>query len=236
MTPDKSKVYIVIPAFNEGKVIAKVIRKIQKEGFSNIIVIDDGSLDDTYKIAKNNNVTVLKHLINRGKGSATQTGLEVAKRLNAEIVVTMDADGQHSEKDIIKLVKPIADGKVDVVLGSRFLLQNKIPPLKTLANKIGNFVTWLFYGIYVTDSQSGFRAYSNKANNLIETTMDRYEFESEILYLIKKNNLIYQEVPIEVFYTHHSKTKYDEIPNFTKQKITNGFIMIYRMTVRSILS
>ena len=93
MTPDKSKVYIVIPAFNEGKVIAKVIRKIQKEGFSNIIVIDDGSLDDTYKIAKNNNVTVLKHLINRGKGSATQTGLEVAKRLNAEIVVTMDADG-----------------------------------------------------------------------------------------------------------------------------------------------
>ena len=133
MTPDKSKVYIVIPAFNEGKVIAKVIRKIQKEGFSNIIVIDDGSLDDTYKIAKNNNVTVLKHLINRGKGSATQTGLEVAKRLNAEIVVTMDADGQHSEKDIIKLVKPIADGKVDVVLGSRFLLQNKIPPLKTLS-------------------------------------------------------------------------------------------------------
>lgn len=230
------KIYIVIPAFNESKVIDKVIESIQKQGYKNIIVVDDGSIDDTAKVAEKAGAIVLIHSINRGKGAATQTGLDGAKLLNADIVVTMDADGQHSEKDLDNIIEPILKGEVDVTLGSRFIGKNEVPKLKRMANIFGNFVTWAFYGIYVSDSQSGFRAYSKKANEMIKTTMDRYEFESEILYFVKKYKLVYKEVPITVYYTDHSQTKYDNIPNFTKQKITNGFKMIYRIAVRSILS
>jgi len=229
-------IWIIIPAFNEAKVIREVINEVKKEGFKNIIIVDDGSIDDTYSKAKSAGCIVVKHIINRGKGAATQTGLDAAKILNAEIVVTMDGDGQHSASDIKKLIEPIINGKCDVTLGSRLLNKKVMPVSRRFINIIGNIITYLFYGIYVTDSQSGFRAYSKKANEIINTTMDRYEFESEILQQIKTAKLKYIEVPINVKYTEYSKKKWDHIKNFPRQRLINGFKMLYRMVIRSILS
>ncbi|MGI6484211.1 MAG: glycosyltransferase family 2 protein [Candidatus Dojkabacteria bacterium] len=221
--------YIVLPAYNEGKVIKKTIEGIKKEGFDNIIVVDDGCKDNTSKEALSTGVIVVKHPINRGKGAATQTGIDAAKLLNADIIVTMDSDGQHNPKDIQKLIEPIQKGTTDVVIGSRFLEKsNDIPKTRILMNKVGNLITLLFFGAMSSDSQSGFRAYSNKAANSVYSYMDRYEFESEMLGHIKAAKLKIKEVPIKVIYTEHSLNKYkgDTVP---AQNFLNGIKMVIRL-------
>ncbi len=230
------KIFIVVPAYNEANAIGEVIDSIRKEGFNNIIVVDDGSQDSTAKIARSKNAYVVKHLINRGKGAATQTGMDAAKLLDADIVVTIDADGQHYANDIKKIVKPLLYDDYDVALGSRFLRKNSIPFGKRIVNYLANLITFVFYGIYVTDSQSGFRAYNKESNARINTTMDRYEFESEILHQMKNLHLTYKEVPIKVRYTNYSKTRYNHIPDFQPQGLVNGIKMFLKMVVRSILS
>lgn len=210
------KVFIVIPAYNEGKVIASVIASVKKEGFKNIIVVDDGSSDKTFEEAKKTGVIVLRHILNRGKGAAVKTGIEYAKLKKADVVVTIDADGQHNPKDIKKLVDAL-DKKTDVVLGSRFLnKKNKLPLFNRLANFFANFLVWVVYGLYVSDSQSGFRAYSKKALNLIEIYSYDYDFESRVIYEIAWHKLAYKEVPIDVFYTSYSLSKKH------KQNLING--------------
>ena len=207
MELESHKIFIIIPAFNEEKVIQEVISEINGTGYRNIIVIDDGSADDTYgKAASMPEVVALKHFLNRGKGAAVKTGIEAAKILGADIVVTLDGDGQHNPEDISKMISLINGGK-DVVLGTRLKNPKGMPFYKILANHVGNFFTWLIYGLWVTDSQSGFRAYSKKAISLIETKTDRYEYDSEVIREISRNRLKYAEVPIEVRYTEYSMNK-----------------------------
>ncbi|MFZ2976070.1 MAG: glycosyltransferase family 2 protein [Candidatus Moraniibacteriota bacterium] len=218
------KIYIVIPAFNEGNIIQEVIREIQKAGYEKIVVVDDGSSDDTFSKAQEllpN--TVFRHRLNRGKGAATKTGIEAAKILDADIIVTLDGDGQHDPSDIVKLTAPIEFDNFDVVLGTRLLNPEGMPKHKILANKIGNFFTWYFYGLWVTDSQSGFRAYSKRASEIIDTKSDRYEYESEVIREIKKHKLKYIEVPITVRYTEYSMGKVQ------KQSFLNGLKTLYKM-------
>jgi UDP-N-acetylglucosamine---dolichyl-phosphate N-acetylglucosaminyltransferase len=229
------KIYIVIPAFNEERVLASVIEEIRHEGYHNIIVVDDGSFDHTFTIAQEQNCIALQHMINRGKGAATQTGLDAAKLLDADITVTVDADGQHNPKDIQKLIEPIQNQQCDVALGSRLINTNESMPWgRKVINIIGNIITYLFYGIYVSDSQSGLRAYNKKAIQLINTTMDRYEFESEVLQQIHTFKLTFQEVPIKVRYTKYSLTRYNELTNFKPNNLMNGFRMLFKMIIRSI--
>jgi len=228
------KTYIVLPAYNEGKVIKEVITDIQKEGYKNIIVIDDGSSDNTYQEAKSTEVITLSHPINRGKGAATQTGIDAAKLLNADIIVTMDSDGQHNPKDIKKLIQPILDDKADVVIGSRMLNTKGMPKSRIIMNKIANIITYIFFGILVSDSQSGFRAYNKKAYTSVYTYMDRYEFESEMLGQIKNAKLRIKEVPIKVIYTDYSKNKYKHMSRFSPQGLTNGVKMVIRLIENSL--
>lgn len=229
------KVYIILPAYSESKVIKEVIQSIKKEGYKNIIVVDDGSSDNTYEQAKSTGVITISHPINRGKGAATQTGIDAAKLLNADILVTMDSDGQHDPKDIKKLVKPILENKADVVIGSRMIDNKDMPSSRVLMNKIANVVTYIFFGIMVKDSQSGFRAYSKKAYNSVYTYMDRYEFESEMLGQIKSANLKIKEVPIKVIYTDYSKSKYKHMSKFSPQGLTNGIKMVVRLIENSLI-
>ena len=228
------KTYIVLPAYCEEKVIKKVIESIKKEGYNNIIVVDDGSSDNTYKEAKLTGVIVLKHPINRGKGAATQTGIDAAKLLNADIIVTMDSDGQHDPKDIKNLIKPILNNKADVVIGSRMLTPKDMPKSRLIMNKIANLITYIFFGVMVSDSQSGFRAYNRKAYTSVYTYQDRYEFESEMLGQIKNAKLRIKEVPIKVIYTDYSKNKYKHMNTFPAQGLTNGFKMIARLIESSL--
>lgn len=194
------KIFIILPAYNEHRSIADIIHKIKETGYENIIVIDDGSWDDTYTIAKGNGVIALKHEINLGAGAATRTGLDAAKLLGADIAITMDSDGQHDPKDIPAMIKPIIDGKADVVYGSRFKKANEIPFIKRLFNKIGNYFTYILSGMMMSDTQTGFRAFNKTALEKIDITMSRYEFCTEIVCEVAHNKLRMYEVPISVYY------------------------------------
>lgn len=225
MTPydSSSPIFIIVPAYNEESVIASVIHEIRSAGYSNIIVIDDGSKDHTRSAAEKAGAIALKHPLNRGKGAATKTGIEAAKLLGASIIVTMDGDGQHDPHDIKNLITPIKTHRYDVVLGSRLIHPKGMPLYKILHNKIGNIFVWYLYGLYVTDSQSGFRAYSRHATEVINTRTDRYEYDSEVIREIYKYRLRYQEIPIQVRYTDYSMGK------LHKQNIVNGIKTLYRM-------
>jgi len=220
----KRSVHIVVPAYNEANVIADVIGEIQAAGDYTLIVVDDGSGDATYEIAQSlADVVALRHKLNRGKGAATKTGIVAANRMGAEIIVTMDGDGQHDPGDIEALVAPIRAGECDVVLGTRPRVKGEMPFIKIIANKIGNIVTWLLYGIHVSDSQSGFRAYSHFAATIIDTKADKYEYDSKVIREINNNRLKFTEVPIKVRYTEYSMGK----PQ--KQGFINGIKTLVRM-------
>jgi len=215
--------FIVLPAYHEAAVIQSVIVEIRAAGYGNIIVVDDGSRDDTFAKAKATGVTALCHRLNRGKGAATKTGIEAAKLLGADIIVTMDGDGQHNPEDIARLIEPIEKNHCDVVLGTRLKNPEGMPRYKIWQNKIGNLVTWYFYGLYVSDSQSGFRAYSRHAAELINTKTDRYEYDSEVIREIYLYKLKYVEIPIQVRYTEYSMGK------IHKQSFENGLKTLYKI-------
>lgn len=222
MKANDKKIYIVIPIFNEGAVIADVIDEIRTAGHQNIIIVDDGSSDNTFQIADKKGAIVIRHKINRGKGAAVKTGIEAAKKFNARIAVTMDGDGQHSPADIKKMLDLLENG-YDVALGTRLTDPAGMPFQKIIANKIGNFFTWIIHGLWVTDSQSGFRAFSEKALELIDTKTDRYEYDSEVIREVRRNRLKYVEVPIDVRYTAYSMGKKN------KQGFVNGLKTVYNM-------
>lgn len=215
--------WIVIPAYNEETILSSVIDEVRHAGYRNIIVVDDGSTDKTFTVAKNSGIIALKHRLNRGKGAATRTGIEVAKLLDASIVVTMDGDGQHNPEDIRTLIEPFRTKRTDVVLGTRLKNPKGMPWYKRAHNMIGNAIVWYLYGLWVSDSQSGFRAYSRKAMDRIDTKTDRYEYDSEVIREIKRHRLSYTEVPVEARYTAYSMGK------LQKQSLFTGIKTVFRM-------
>ena len=222
------KVVIVVPAFNESRVILEVLkalpRRLKRVTSIDIVVIDDGSTDHTFGEAQKAGVNIVRHLLNRGLGAAIKTGLSWAKKQNADIVVTFDADGQHDSVDIQKLIKPIILRKADLVIGSRFLNRQQIPFDRLFLNWFANLATFILYGVYCSDSQSGLRAFSKKAMNLIDFKADRMEFSSEILLEAKRNNMKISEVPIKAIYTDYSRLK--------GQKNLNAFPVFARFLVK----
>lgn len=208
------EVIVLIPAFNEEKTIGKVIGNLKNEGFENIVVVNDGSTDQTEKIAEKKKATVLTHIVNRGLGASLKTGFEYAKKTKAEFVVTFDADGQHRAEDIKRLVAPLKNQKADVVIGSRLLKPNKeMPFLRKMVNWLSNILTFIIYGIRTSDSQSGLRALNRKALALIELKTQKMEVSSEIFKEIKRNGLRLAEIPIRAIYSQYSQKKGQKIAN-----------------------
>ena len=207
------KTVIILPAFNESVVIYKVLKslptKIHNISKIEYLVVDDGSTDDTFgEILKlKSEVKIVRHILNRGLGAAIKTGMAWAKSVNADVVVTFDSDGQHDPGDLDSIIKPIVNKKADIVIGSRFFKKQYIPPDRIFLNWFANFATFILYGVYSTDSQSGLRAFSKKALGLIDFKADRMEFSSEILLEAKRNNLKIVEVPIKAIYTEYSRKK-----------------------------
>lgn len=205
------KLSIVIPARNEATTIGLVIREvlsldlpdIQKE----ILVVDDGSSDRTGEIARSEGAIVVRHLLNRGVGGASGTGIETALRRGADVIVTCDADGQHTATDITKVIEPILKGRADVVIGSRMMGSGRMPWMRRIANRLANLVTLILYGIRTTDSQSGLRAFSRSAAEQIKITANNYEVCSEICGEIGRHHLRLTEVPIQSIYTEYSLSK-----------------------------
>ncbi|MBI4980537.1 glycosyltransferase family 2 protein [Candidatus Woesearchaeota archaeon] len=197
--------WLVIPAFNEENKLKEVVSNLKRNGYARIVVVDDGSQDNTYQLAQKENVIVLNHLINRGQGAALKTGIDYALEQGAEVIVTFDADGQHQPEDISILIQPILENKADIVLGSRFLTNNSNTPfIRRLFLKGGALLFNLFYGVKVTDSHNGLRALSRTAAEQIEITSDGPEHASEIIEEIGKKQLKYTEVPVTIKYTDYS--------------------------------
>jgi len=222
----KQKLFIIIPAYQEEQVIASVIRELHTSGYSHIIVVDDGSDDNTYGEAKKAGAIVLRHKINRGKGASIKTGIEASKRLGADTIVTFDGDGQHDPKDIKTMLLYIQKG-YDVILGNRFLHKQNIPKLKRIYNSVANSITYILYGIWVSDSQSGFRTYNRNAFTAFDTKSDRYEFDSEVIREIQNKKLTYKEIPIHVRYTKYSQNK------IIKQNLWIGIKTAFQLVMKA---
>ncbi|MBU1198673.1 MAG: glycosyltransferase family 2 protein [Nanoarchaeota archaeon] len=203
----KKKIFFIIPGYNEEKSIGKVIKELKKAGYNNIVVIDDGSKDNTYQEAKKQNIFVLQHAINRGQGAALRTGTEFALKKGAEIIVHFDSDGQHRVEDLPQMLKPVLKGEVDVALGSRFLKKTKMPFSRRVLLKGSVWIQWLFYGVKLSDAHNGFRVMSRKAAQKIKIDSDRMEHASEIVEEIVKKKIKYKEVPVIIRYTGYSMKK-----------------------------
>lgn len=203
-----NKIYVIIPAYNEGSAIGKVIGNLKKLGYSNIIVVDDCSKDDTSEVSEKAGAIVLRHIVNRGQGAALKTGNTYALQNGADIIVHFDADGQMQVSDIKNMILPIEKGDADITVGSRFLgnVEN-IDFMKKIMLKLARFVVLILYGLWLTDSQNGFRAMNRYATEKIEITSNRMEHAGEILGEIKKKKLKYKEVPVTIKYTNYSMSK-----------------------------
>jgi glycosyltransferase involved in cell wall biosynthesis len=209
MSPQEAAplVCVVIPAYNEATVVAGVVGQVC-ERFPLVVVVDDGSDDGTGDLARAQGATVVTHLFNRGAGAAAVTGIEWALRRGADIIVTFDGDGQHSVDDLDALIAPVREGRVDVVLGSRFLSKgSRVPPVRRAILKTGVHVTRVLAGIRVTDTHNGLRALSREAALRIRIRQDRMAHASEILNEIGRLRLRYCEVPTRVAYTGYSRRK-----------------------------
>ena len=202
---DRSSTWIVIAAFNEGPVIHDVVAEVVRDGWS-VVVVDDGSRDDSGALARTAGATVIRHVVNRGQGAALQTGIDYALRRGARSIVTFDADGQHCAVDIPLLIAALDDA--DIALGSRFLgkiegaKQSRMALLRT-ATAVSNTMS----GMKLTDAHCGLRAFRRSAAPSLRITQDRMAHASEILRNIKTSGLRVVEVPVTVRYTEHSMSK-----------------------------
>lgn len=200
------KIFAIIPAYNEEKNIQKVIEDV-KRNVAQVVVIDDGSNDNTCRLAQNCGVVVLEHLINLGQGAALQTGNDYALRNGAGIVVHFDADGQHLAEDIKDLVEPLLKDEVDITLGSRFLGKvSEIPwSKKWLIFKPAVFFNNFLSGLKLSDVHNGIRALNRKALKKIQITQNQMGHNTEICSLIYHHQLRYREVPVKVIYNEYGQ-------------------------------
>ena len=200
------KMVIGIPAYNEEKNIASIIVKL-KNISEHIIVCDDGSNDLTSKIAEELGVIVVKHGKNLGYGAAIKTIFLKAKEINADILTTFDADGQHRIEDISNVIEPIKNNLADLVIGSRFLNNNqKIPKYRKVGIKVITELTNITGGTKITDSQSGFRSYGKKILENIKPTESGMGISTEILIKTQKAGYKIIEVPIKILYEGDTST------------------------------
>ncbi len=195
-------------AFNEEKVVGKVLEGLINRGYKNIIFVDDGSTDGTYEIAKSFDIFILRHIINRGKGASLQTGTDYILKKGYDYIVHFDADDQHNPDDIDKLLFPLFKNEADIVFGSRFLgCVENIPFFRKIILKGGISFTNFLYGIKLTDVHNGMRAFKSEVFKKIVLTEDRFAYASELIEKIVAFGFKLKEVPVRIIYTEYSLKK-----------------------------
>jgi glycosyltransferase involved in cell wall biosynthesis len=205
------KQIIVIPAYNEEATVAQVVRDAVRVA-DTVVVVDDGSRDRTSALAGEAGAIVVRHAVNRGLGGALGTGIAAAVKLGADAVVTMDADGQHRAADAARVFERIGKGDVDFVIGSRMLPgagegSGKMPIHRLLFNAVGNALTYLLFGVWVTDSQSGLRGLSRRAAESIDLRTNGMEVSSEFIKELREKRWQLAEIAIPAIYTEYSLSK-----------------------------
>lgn len=230
MSAQSIRIGVVIPAYNEGSVIDDVLSKVPRSIAGHpvkIIVVNDGSKDNTAEeVAKHKDVTLINHLLNSGAGAATRTGLTYAESVGYDLVATYDGDGQHHPQDLVKVIKAALDNKADLVIGSRLADLKGMPWYKTLGNFGLSTITYVIFGSFVLDSQSGLKAFNKLALSAVRFKSNDYAFCSEIIWRAKQHKLSIVEIPVRAIYTGYSTSKAN------RQLKINGFNLIGQMLKR----
>lgn len=225
-------IYILIPAYNEAVSLGGVIHDLRRHGWNHILVVNDGSEDATAQIAKTHGVSLITLPLRRGQGAAIQAGLEyIVEYYNADIVVTFDGDGQHSARDITRLIHPIVRHEADIVLGSRFLRKEsarEVPLTRTCLLKVAVWFTRLMTGLSVTDTHNGLRAFSRVVYPTIVFGHRDMVHASELLDILKNMHWRWCEVPVTIRYTDRTLHK--------GQKNTDAFHIVFRYIIMKLLS
>jgi glycosyltransferase involved in cell wall biosynthesis len=225
---ERCDVFVVIPAFNESSVLRSTVSNVVGRGYS-AVVVDDGSSTPAQDCLNGLRVYCLRHCVNLGQGAALRTGCEFALSKGARIVVHFDADGQHDPALIERLIAPIVCGQADVALGSRFLDSSdglEVPLTKRLVLKAGIFVSWIFTGVWLSDSHNGLRALSRNAATLVKMEENGFAHATEILDLLRRSRLSWVEVPVAIHYTEYSRRK--------GQSVFNGFNILIDLVLRRV--
>jgi len=200
-------IHVVIPAFNEAAVIARVVGEVARAGYR-VVVVDDGSRDATADLARAAGATVIEHPFNLGQGAALQTGIDYALAQGAERIVSFDADGQHRVTDIARLTEALTDERADFALGSRFLGQApNLPTLRRLALQAATSFTRLTTGLQLTDAHNGLRAMTRRGAAAIRLRQNRMAHASEFLSQVAESGLRCVERPVTIEYTAYSLAK-----------------------------
>ena len=200
----RPKVLAGIAAYNEARYVGSVVLQT-RQYVDEVIVVDDGSTDNTAKVAGLAGATVVRHPQNRGKGAAVQTILVEARKRNPDVLVLLDADAQHDPNEIPALIKPISEG-FDLVIGSREAQEGKTPRYRRIGKEVIFRSSRLASGTNVYDSESGFRALSPKAINELDLKANGFAVESEMITFAADKKLKITEVPISNIYTKDGST------------------------------
>lgn len=222
MKQNSHKVFVVIPAWNEADNIGKVLTKLSDYEYD-IVVVNDGSEDNTASIVSQySGVYLVNHFINRGMGAALQTGNEFALQKGAQYIVHFDADGQMQAEDIKEMIEPLLTGKADITIGSRHMgKESNLPWFKRyIIQPPARIINYIFTGLWLTDVHNGFRAMTEGAARKIIIKQDLMAHATEIIALIKKNNLSYVEVPVKIIYHHFG------------QKLSGGFKILFDLFIK----
>lgn len=211
-----------IPAYNESRFIGSVVLHT-RHYVDLVLVIDDGSTDHTIELAEAAGAVVLRHDQNKGKGEALNTAFHEARRLGARCLVLIDGDGQHASEEIPEVIRPILADEADMTVGSRFLdVRSDIPAYRKVGQHGLTLATNLSSGVKLTDSQSGFRAFSTKAIEALSFRGTGFSVESEMQFLVREHHLRVVEVPISVTYEEPAKRN----PVAHGMAVLNGIIRL----------
>jgi glycosyltransferase involved in cell wall biosynthesis len=222
----QSGLWIIIPAYNEGTVLARVVCEARTVT-SNVVVVNDGSTDDTATQAYQAGATVVSHPFNLGQGAAIRTGIEYAIEHNATHVATFDADGQHRTEDLKRLYDSLKTHDADIVLGSRFLgSAANMGFRRKIVLKLGILFTWMTSGIRLTDTHNGLRVMTAAAARKMQITNNGMAHASEIVELIKEHKLRVIEEPVTILYTDYSLSK--------GQPLSNAFSIVLELLSRKL--
>lgn len=208
--PIPPNTYIILSCYNEEETLNEVVEELVERGFK-VIIVDDGSADMSPEIARMlvkkypDMVDYYRHVINIGLGGAIKTGIQAALSKGAEILITFDADGQHNPEDLYEMYPPLAKGEADVVIAARDF--SDMPRGRRFGNTVMNYITYIFQGKMVKDSQSGLRGFSSKAARMLKLNSPQYGVSSEIIGEIERNNLRLKEVPMTTIYDQRTIEK-----------------------------
>lgn len=202
-------VWIVVPAFNEASVIGDVVADLRAE-FSHVVVVDDGSRDDTAAVALRAGAHVVPHPVNLGQGAALQTGVEYARtRPGAEVFATFDADGQHRVADVVTMIDRLRRDDLDIVIGTRFAggAPTRVPAVKRVVMRAAAWLSPSSRRLHLTDTHNGLRVFDKKVADGLNLTMNGMSHASEFITLIAENHWRIGEEPVEILYTDYSMSK-----------------------------